>query len=190
MDLDLDILPPARTRGRAPAVIEAEVTRELSLADLALLSVEKGSTAPNIKSLRESHHALARSLASGVKPAEASIITGYSTSRISILQADPAFKELVQFYRENANLAYADLHERMGVLALDAAETLLERLNDDPDSMSSGFLLDLMKTLADRTGHGPQTKSTNVNVNINLASRLEAARRRSGLVALPERRDD
>jgi hypothetical protein len=38
----------------------------------------------------------------------------------------------------------------------------------------------VLKTLADRTGNGPSHKMTNVNVNVDLAARIESARRRVG----------
>jgi hypothetical protein len=37
-----------------------------------------------------------------------------------------------------------------------------------------------LKKLADRTGNGPSHKMTNVNVNVDLAARIESARRRVG----------
>lgn len=176
MDLNLEI----RTKGRTPALDTAEAVRPLVEADLALLEVERATPAPALKRLRDSHHALARVLALGAKPAEASIITGYSASRISILQADPSFQELVSHYRGNSATAVADLQERMLTLSLDALEELRDRLNDNPELISNAMLLEVLKTGADRTGYGP--KSTQVNVNVNLAARMGAARQRIGSV--------
>lgn len=170
-----------RTAGRAPAPISFALGRELEAADLVLLEGEKGSKPPPLKRIRDSHHAVARLLANGSKPAEVSAITGYSLSRVSILQADPAFKELVEFYRTvGPQQAFADLRERMVTLSLDAVEELRDRLEQDPDSISSSLLLDIAKVFADRTGHAP-AKSTNITVNFDLARRLNAARERAGL---------
>lgn len=178
MDLSLELAPP-RTRGRAPAHIEIEGTRPLRPDDLVLLGEEKGSTLNPIKRLSERHHALAKAIASGVKPGEAGIICGYSNSRVSILQADPSFKELVKFYTEQKDAQYLEMHERIAGLSVDALEELRERLEEDPDSFSNGLLLDLVTKMADRSGNGPSTTSTqNVNVNVNLADRLQAARER------------
>jgi hypothetical protein len=44
--------------------------------------------------------------------------------------------------------------------------------------MSLDTLTELVKMGADRTGFGPQSKSTNVNVTVDFGARLEAARRR------------
>lgn len=171
-----------RTVGRAPRELSAELVRPLEEADLALLQTEKGSRPPALKRLSERHHALARTLASGHSPRDAGIICGYSASRVSILQDDPAFRELVEFYRADVEQRYLGMHEVLAGLSLDAAMELRERLEADMDAedkaMSVGQLIELTKMGADRTGFGPQSSSTNLNVNVDLAGRLEAARRR------------
>lgn len=143
-----------------------------------LMEGEKGSTASPLKRLSDRHHALARALASGMKAGHAGLTVGYTASRVSILQADPAFKELLNFYREDTEANYRDLHERLGGLAYDAAEELAQRLEDDPDAVSVGQLMEITKLGADRTGFGPQSSNTQVNINVDLATKLEAARKR------------
>lgn len=175
MDLSTEIF---RTRGRAAKPVSAEIVRALDEADLALLQDEKGSAAPALKRLSERHHALARNLASGMAPSEAAVVCGYSLSRVSILQDDPAFHELLAFYRSDVQAQYRDLHTRLSGIAADALDVLQERLEDTPENLSVGQLIELSKMGADRTGFGPQTSQTNLNVNIDLASRLEAARKR------------
>lgn len=174
--MDLEISP--RTRGRAALPLTPVKVRDLSLSDLGLLSSEKGSEAPNIKRISNRHHTLARLLASGMGPGEAAIVAGYSASRISILQDDPLFKDLVTFYKKDVDAQYLDMHERIAGLSVDALEELRQRLEEEPDSFSNGMLLDIMTKTADRSGNGPTSTSTQVNVNVNLADRLEAARKR------------
>lgn len=176
MDLDLDL--PFRTSGRAARPIVATVVRPLDRADLMLLQEEKGSQPSALKRLSERHHALARNLAGGMAPGDAGILCGYSNSRVSILQDDPAFRELMEFYRNDVNAQYRDLHTRLSGLALDAADELAERLEEDPTAFSVGQLMETVKMGADRTGFGPQSSSTNLNVNVDMAGRLEAARKR------------
>jgi hypothetical protein len=180
MDLSSEIF---RTRGRAAKPVVAAVVRELDAADLVLLSSEKGVKPSAIKRLTERHHALARNLASGMPIGEAAVLQGYSLSRVSILQNDPAFNELLEFYREDAQRPYRDLHNRLSGLSMDAAEELASRLEEDMQAedtkdkkVSIGQLLEITKMGADRTGFGPQ--STSVNFNVDLAGRLEAARKR------------
>jgi hypothetical protein len=165
-----------RTRGRAARPPVATLGRELTPADLALLETERGIKPPPIAKLRDSHHQLARALAAGMRAAEASVVTGYTANRISILQSDPTFKELIAFYRDNLDQVYADLHGRMASMSLDFQAELHQRLIDNPDSMDNKFLAETLKMLADRTGYGP--KQTTVNVNVDLSARLQAARRR------------
>lgn len=173
MDLSTEIF---RTRGRAPKPLTVSVVRELDRADLVLLATEKGSKPCAIKRLTERHHALARNIASGMPPGEAGMLQGYSISRVSILQNDPAFKELLEFYREDAQRPYRDLHVRLSGLSMDAAEELSNRLEEEPEKITNNQLMELTKLGADRTGHGPS--STSLNVNVDLAGRLEAARKR------------
>lgn len=183
MELNTELF---RTRGRAPKAVEAAVVRELDRADLVLLSTERGTKPSAVKRLTDRHHALARNIASGMSISDAAIFQGYTISRVSILQSDPAFKELLQFYREDAQRPYRDLHNRLSGLATDAAEELAARLEEDMQideikdkKISVGQLVDLTKMGADRTGFGPQT--TALNVNVDLAGRLEAARKRVAL---------
>lgn len=171
-----------RIAGRAAKPVMAAVVRPLDSADLVLLGEEKGSKAPALKRLSERHHALARCLASGMSEANAAITCGYVSSRISILKADPAFQELLAFYRAEVNDKYLDMHGVLAGLSLDAAMELRERLEDemqaDEKKMSVGHLMEIVKLGADRTGFGPQSSSTNLNVNVDMASKLEEARKR------------
>lgn len=160
--------------------MSAVQVRELDEVDIALLQEERGTSAPPLKRLSERHHALARCLASGMGDSDAAITCGYVLSRVSILKADPAFQELLAFYRQDVNSKYLDMHGVLAGLSLDAAMELRERLEADSQvdekTMSVGQLIELTKLGADRTGFGPQ--SSQLNVNVDLAGRLEAARKR------------
>lgn len=160
--------------------MSAVQVRELDDVDIALLQEEKGSKAPALKRLSERHHALAQCLASGMEPGDAAITCGYVPSRVSILQADPAFQELLAFYRQSVEAKYLDMHGVLAGLSLDAAMELRERLEDDMNAdekkIPVGQLIQLTQLGADRTGFGPQ--SSQLNVNVDLAGRLQAARER------------
>jgi len=172
---------PFRTRGRAAVALHFAEVRALDMTDIALLAVEKGSVSTPLKRLGDRHHALARCLASGMSESDAGLACGYVGSRVSVLKSDPTFKELLEFYRDDTDRAYRDMHERLAGLSRDAADELHIRLEDDMQSdeknISIGQLLEIAKMGADRTGHGPQS-SQNVNVNVGIASRLEQARKR------------
>lgn len=175
MDIDFDSL---RTRGRAAKPVTGTVVRELDATDIACLATEKGSTASPLKRISDRHHALARNLAGGMPEGEAAIVCGYDLSRVSILKADPTFQELLAFYRKDAQNAYRGMHDRLAGISLDALDVLQERLEEDNTQFSIGQLIEVVKVGADRTGHGPQSQQTNVNVNVDIATRLEAARKR------------
>lgn len=171
MGLDL------RTTGRAKKAFSAEVERELGLEDVASLLEEKGVAAPQIVQLRERHHALARLIAEGKKPGEAAILCRYSQSRMSVLLADPAFRELVAHYAELVNEEFVDFQGKLAELALDAALILQSRMEDKPDELSDALVLQIIQVGADRTGHGPSQKVEH-NHKIGLADRLNSARSR------------
>lgn len=172
-----------RINGRASRPMSAVQVRELDEMDVALLQEDRGSTAPPLKRLSERHHALARCLASGMADGDAAITCGYVQSRVSILKADPAFKELLVFYQQDVTSKYLDMHGVLAGLSLDAAMELRGRLEDDMEAdekkISVGQLVELTKLGADRTGFGPQ--SSQLNVNVDLAGRLQAARERVAL---------
>lgn len=179
MDLALD---PPRTLGRAAKPVSTEIVRELTEADLALLSLDRGVKAPTLKKLRDSHHSIARLMAQGLQNVDIAAITGYSQSRLSIIKADPAFEELISFYKESVSTikdaAFAGAQERLAAVNADALEELHERLLDSPETINNDQLLDIVKAASDRTGHGPQSKSTSVNVNVDISSRVAAGRAR------------
>lgn len=175
MDLDLDTI---RTRGRAPAFLTATYVRDLDEADIVALGAEQGVKAPALKRISDRHHALARAISSGLPPGEAALICGYDISRVSILQADPAFQELLSFYRDEKDKAFRNVQDKLAGLASDVIDEIQTRIEDEPEKIPMGQLIQLASFAADRSGNGPQTSTTNLNVNVGMADKLEAARRR------------
>lgn len=180
----VDLRVALQSRSNVAEPLTSAKVRDLTPADLAALQAPRGVTAPAVKRLRDSHHALARVLATGVDESEAALICGYSPSRVSILKADPTFAELIAHYRAIKSAEFADAGARMASLSVEVIEELRERLEDSPESFTNGTLDNLLKTLTDRTGFGP--KATQVNINVGLADRLDAAIKRQ--VAPPEGR--
>lgn len=163
-ELDLGGSEP-RLRGPAPRTT-VEYERDLTEADMVALSLPRPrGPVPSIQRIRASHHSLARCLAAGMKSQQAGLVTGYTSVRIQQLERDPAFQALVADYRAEAKSVFADLAERMSDLSLDAIEILQERLHDSPEGFSVSMLLDLVKSFADRTGHGP-----NQDVNLKVSA--------------------
>lgn len=170
--LDLNIA------GRNSRPLTAHITGELAVADLESLRDEGATPAPRIKQLRQRHHALAKALCDGIPDGEAGIICGYSASRVSILKSDPTFKELMVFYDTTRKDRYVELHDKIANLGEDVMDEMSSRLEDDPDAVSMGQLIELGKLALDRSGFGPQS-NTNVNVNVGLSEKLAMARARA-----------
>ncbi len=183
MDLDLD--HGEKKRGRPGLDLEVMEVGELTVEDLAALSAGGGLKAIPIKKLSERHHALARSIAAGIGQKEAAYQHAYTPTRVGMLMRDTAFIELVEHYRTIPDAMYADLHEKLSGLSIDAANEITRRMEDDANredgedpKISLGQLRDIMVVGADRTGFGPATKSTHLHIHANLAEKLEAARKR------------
>lgn len=152
--------------------------RELTEVDLALLDTERGIKPSHVARLSNRHHALARALASELSVSDACAVTGYTPSRVSILRGDPSFEELIAFYQAGKGELVQDLGQKLLVNANVAAEILADRLETEPEAFGIDALHDTIKIGADRNGYGPQSKSTQVNVHVNLAGRLADARKR------------
>ncbi len=129
--------------------------RDLSPADIAALDLPRGIQPKALVRIHASHHALARCLAAGMKPAQASLVTGYSPARISQLEHDESFVALVKDYRAEVSSVFAQMGERLVNLSLDAMEKLHDLLHEKPEMFSAATLMELVKMTADRTGHGP-----------------------------------
>ena len=155
--------------GSINAGLVLSINRQLQPEDLASLALTP-KRPPSLKRLRDSHHALARVLASGMSVTDASRITGFDTGTIYNFNEDPAFQELLAFYAENNEVEQANLRERMLLTALDVSAEIRERLHNDPDSFSNSDMRQLLVNLADRVGHGPSsTVHQTVDVTENLS---------------------
>lgn len=173
---ELDFGP--RVKGRASVPLSLSFVRELGAADIALLATERGVKPTPIGAIRDRHHALARVLAQGMTHTEASLVTGYDPSRISILRSDPTFIELIEQYKKVEAGLMADFMDRATTLTLTAVNRLQELLEDDEKPVSAQTALEIAKFGADRTGHAPVQKNMNLNANVGIADRVHRARER------------
>lgn len=155
-----------------------EVVRSLTQADLPRLIEPQGVASPRqeISRLRSSHHSLARILALGESQTDAALATGYSISYISILQSDPTFKGLVEYYREEREALFVDAIQRLRSLGIDAVEEIQARLAEDPAGWTKRELMDLARlTLVDPMrssgGVGDSRPQGGVTVNVQFVDR-------------------
>lgn len=155
--------------------------RLLSRSDLAHLTVRREASV--VQNLRDNHHRIARAVASGMSTTDVAATCGITINRVSVLKADPAFADLIAHYRAIITTEWAQqdtVIEFMRSNALKAQAMISDKLDDAAERnefLPTRDLLGIAELGLDRTGYGKVNK--NVNVNIDFAAKLEAARNRS-----------
>ena len=157
-----------------------EAVRALSPADLTGLVGTRGRPPgeSHVKRISARHRLAARLLAEGHKVYEVAAACGYTEANINILKSAPAMQDLIRHFQEEKDLIVQGVNEKLSAVAQEALNVLQDKLENEPEKISIGQAIELVKLGADRTGHGPQSSST-VNVNIQLADRLKLARERA-----------
>ena len=88
----------------------------------------------DINKHRESHHAVARLVAIGASHQEIRRVTGHTYKRISLYMGDPAFCELVEFYKARVDEAWnrnLDTYLELGMSNMIRAEGLIQDRLDE-----------------------------------------------------------
>lgn len=174
----------AMQRGKFAPVAPVEVSgiRVLERKDLAVLSIARPANV--IQNLRDTHHRIARAVASGLSNGDVAATCGISYNRVSILRSDPAFMELVAHYRAVLTAQWAEaadpVTDYLRQNALKAQAMLSDKLDhatEQGEFLPTRDLLGIAELGLDRTGYGKVNK--NVNINVDFAAKLEAARQRS-----------
>lgn len=166
---------------RRPDTPYIKSVRSMTRDDVQFLR-EKSAVAP-IKKLRESHHIVARLLASGMKVNEVAVHVGYTATRVSMLANSPAVKELVAKYRASDDESWRKSRDEYYEAVHSAGTKAWRQINDQLDDVTDETPLPLRDLLriadssADRVGY--HKRSTKENINIDFAARLEAAISRS-----------
>lgn len=171
-------------RGAAAKPRPILAIRDLTRDDLARLADPRTNVlAPT--SLRDSHHRVARLVASGLRQFEVAAKTGYSIQRIGTLTASPAFRQLVAEYQALVTEAFVESQDDYFTVAtsnmLKAERQIADKLDaadDAGETLPTRELVAISRDAADRFGYGK--KLTNLNVNVDFASKLEKAIARSG----------
>lgn len=137
-----------------------------------------------LRRIRDSHRMVARLLVLGLGPGEVAKRLGYSPGTLTRLQADPAFQELMAQYRAEVDHEFLagtdDYFELLRQNAIAAERMLSDRLamaEEDEELLSTRELISISRDGADRIGYG--RRSTQVNVNLDFAAKLDAAINRS-----------
>lgn len=101
--------------------------------------------------LRQTHHLLARKLAEGASPAEASALTGFSPSWIGRLKQDPAFRELLEYYKAQTETLLIDWEARLAALGGAFLDEIQHRLETQPEKFTDDQLRKMAETFLDRS---------------------------------------
>lgn len=141
--------------------------RALTDEELERLNENRGISAPQIKSIRQTHRRLAQLLAVGTPDHAAASIVGLHPSRVSILKADPAFQALMQTYNSHKEQLTLGLLDKLSDLSHIALDELRDRLLEDPEKISNSQLMELLTESLDRLGHSPTQKVAIATVDIN-----------------------
>lgn len=149
---------PRRGRGNGTTPVALIEGRDLTPADAQAIIDGVGVTESltPLTRLRHTHHELARLLAEGRPAVEVSAITGKSQSWISTLKRDPAFADLVEYYRVQKDAVYLDVHARLAGLGTDAVNELQHRLDVDPDKLTTREVMEIAELALDRSVAPPK----------------------------------
>ena len=120
------------------------------------------------KRMSRRHHRVAQLLASGMEPGRVSVLTNMGQATISILQTDPLFCELLEYYASQVDDEFRTVVEEMAELHTEVVEEIRGRLEDNPNSFTISQLTELMKAVSDRTGNGPTSTSKSLNITAPL----------------------
>lgn len=174
----------ARGGKRLAAPLVITVVRALTPEDLPAINSPPPVASPGqlLGGIRHAHHQIAQLLVKGVPQVEISLLTGYSPSYISVLKSDPTFVELLDHYKCERELVFADVLERMKALGIATIDELQARLLEAPEKWTKSELLAMAEVmLKPSTGGssgsgGGSAGPVTLNVNFVSAKREEAPR--------------
>ena len=111
-----------------------------------------------VGTMRARHHAIARLLAAGQKPATIARIVDTTPASIATLERSPHFQALLQEYMNAFDKEAIDTLTRMKILGNLTLDELTHRVVVSPSGFKPSELIELTKVVADRTGLGPTSK--------------------------------
>ncbi len=143
-----------------------EETFPLTENDLSeLQQVGPLHSTPALKHIRAFHKVVALKLAMGIKPIAICRDMAITPQTICKLEKDPQFSDMVESYRENLVEKAIDLTEMISVVALEALNSIHERLLDPEMRLLIPFkeLKEVAESNADRSGHSPIRRTENLH---------------------------
>ena len=177
-------------QGRMAKPVYILSMQEIAKEELGQLLRKRDNSLSMPKRLRHSHHVVARLLARGLEYDQIAEITAYSRSRIAQLAVSPAMQEQVAIYRTENLTRFDESVDHFAQTAINnmtAAERMLAdhiaEADEADELLPMRELRAIVADRADRFGYGKHTTQTNVNVDF--ASKLEQAYARSRQVSQP-----
>ena len=159
-----DIIP---ARGAVLPPLTLEYERDLTMNDIARLNLAMPQGPPPIKTVRAIHHRQAMLIAQGKTVAEVARLVGSTETRIHQLEHDPAFSELVHYYKDQCTEIEFDAYRRVQNILVDILELssteIVDRL-EDPSKRAAvpmGELRKLSEFAADRSIAPPKATASN-----------------------------
>lgn len=174
-----DLIP---SRGAIAEPLVMEVVRPLTQADLAVLGEAPKVGVPPLQRLRATHHRQAALLAEGKSVSQVAAIVGCTPQRLTQLQTDPTFAELIHYYHDQMMVAHLTDAARLKDKIIDvgemAVDELRERMEDDERRrrISAGEIRKIAEFAMDRTVAPPQmapnVATTPAAITINFGTAL------------------
>lgn len=152
-------------RGAIAAPLFLEVIRELVPADLIDLINAPAQAVPVLQRIRAIHHRQAVLLAEGRTINEVAAIVGTTPARLQQLTKDPAFSELMGYYKDQIITAMLEDAARIKDKLVDAGEMAVDemivRLESDQlrSAMPIGEVRKIAEMALDRTVAPPKATS-------------------------------
>lgn len=135
-------------RGRPAQPLSLDIVRELCAEDLTRCADGPITSAPPLQKIRAAHHRPAKLIAEGYTLIEVAAVCGTTPQRLSQLQNDPAFANLVAYYHDQSMTALIDDQARLKSQRVDIAgmanEEIISRLSNE-DKVKSIPLGELRK---------------------------------------------
>jgi plasmid maintenance system antidote protein VapI len=134
----------------------------------AELERSRGRQEDSTIKLRTKHHEAARLLTLGYKQREVASHMGMAESTLSKLVNSTAFQSLLAHYMDKRDDMLTDVNATMSLHALENLERVQERIREEGSEVPLAFVQKHAMNLLDRTGHGPEQKSSNEHKHIFL----------------------
>lgn len=150
MDVD-EVIDIHIGRGKPKAAIAMAIVRELVPEDKAMLENPVGEIRTPLQRIKHIHHTVARLVAEGRSNVEINAITGMGKEWIGTLKGDPAFAELVEYYKGMKDQRFYDVHERLARLGESTVEELQNRIDTSPEKFTARELVELAEMVLDRS---------------------------------------